>query len=360
MSSRPIRALALATAALVTSTALAACGSKEPEKTAAEAAAGNAAEATTVKLGYFPNITHAPALVGVNKGLFATALGSGTKLETKTFNAGPAAIEALLSGAIDATYIGPNPAINGWATSKGQALRIIAGSTSGGAGLVVKEGINTAADLKGKKIATPQLGNTQDVALRAWLKENGLNADTNGGGDVSVLPQDNATAVQAFAQGTIDGAWVPEPNYSKLILESKAKSLVDEKTLWPDQQFVTTHLIVSQKFLKAYPATVKKLLQGHIAAVEYIKDNRADAQKVANAQIESLSGKPLKDEILAAAFQNLTFTYDPIASSLYTSAKHAEEVGLLDPVDLKGIYDLGPLNELLAADGQPAVSDTAA
>ncbi|MEU4618933.1 ABC transporter substrate-binding protein [Actinoplanes sp. NPDC023801] len=359
MSSRPIRALALATAALVTSTALAACGSKEPEKTAAEAAAGNAAEATTVKLGYFPNITHAPALVGVNKKFFDEKLGS-TKLEATTFNAGPAAIEALLSGAIDATYIGPNPAINGWSKSKGEALKIVAGSTSGGAGLVVREGINTPADLKGKKIATPQLGNTQDVALRAWLKQNGLNADTSGGGDVSVLPQDNATAIQAFAQGTIDGAWVPEPNYSKLILESKAKVLVDEKTLWPNQEFVTTHLIVSQKFLKEYPGTVKKLLEGHIASVEYIKANNDEAQKAANGQIETLTSKPLKDEILKAAFANLKFTYDPIAPSLFTSAKHAEDVGLLDPVDLKGIYDLTLLNELLKAKGLPAVSDAAA
>ena len=358
MSSRTVRALALASAAVVASTALAACGSNDDNT--AEGTSGAAAEAKTINLGYFPNITHAPALVGVNKGLFSEALGSATTLETKTFNAGPAAIEALLSGAIDATYIGPNPAINGWSTSKGTALKIIAGSTSGGAGLVVKEGINGPADLKGKKIATPQLGNTQDVALRAWLKQNGLNADTSGGGDVSVLPQDNATAIQAFTQGTIDGAWVPEPNYSKLILEQKAKVLVDEKTLWPNQEFVTTHLIVSQKFLKEYPGTVKKLLQGHIASVKYINDNNADAQTAANAQIEALTSKPLKPEILAAAFKNLKFTHDPIASSLYTSAKHAEEVGLLKPVDLKGIYDLGPLNELLKADGQPEVTDAAA
>ncbi|MEV4636484.1 ABC transporter substrate-binding protein [Actinoplanes sp. NPDC049548] len=350
MKSRTLRALAIAAAALVSATTLTACGGDD-------AAAGG--EAKTLRLGYFPNITHAPALVGVKNGLFQQALGD-TKLEAKTFNAGPAAIEALFSGAIDATYIGPNPAINGWATSKGTALKIIAGSTSGGAGLVVKQGINSPADLKGKKIATPQLGNTQDVALRAWLKQNNLNADQQGGGDVSVLPQDNATAVQAFAQGAIDGAWVPEPNLSKMVLESKGKILVNEKDLWPNGQFVTTHLIVKQEFLKEHPDTVKKLLQGHIAAEKYIATDNAGAQKAANEQIAALSGKPLKDEILAAAFKNLTFTNDPIASSLYTSAKHAEDVGLLKPVDLKGIYDLGPLNELLKADGQPGVSDAAA
>ena len=350
MSSRTIRALALAATALLTATALTACGD--------DSSSGTNGEAKTIRLGYFPNITHAPALVGVNKGFFQQALGS-TKLDAKTFNAGPAAIEALFSGAIDATYIGPNPAINGWAQSKGTGLKIIAGSTSGGAGLVVKPGINGPADLKGKKIATPQLGNTQDVALRSWLKQNGLNADQQGGGDVSVLPQDNATSLQAFAQGAIDGAWIPEPNLSRMVLESNGKLLVNEKDLWPNGQFVTTHLIVTQDFLKKYPATVKKLLQGHIESVKYIQTNNADAQKAANAQLAALSGKPLKDNILAAAFKNLTFTNDPIASSLYASAQHAQDVGLLKPVDLKGIYDLGPLNELLKADGQPEVSDNA-
>ncbi|MEV6597149.1 ABC transporter substrate-binding protein [Actinoplanes sp. NPDC051346] len=349
MSSRTLRALALAAAALVSASALSACG---------DDAADAGGKVTSLRLGYFPNITHAPALIGVKNGLYQQALGS-TKLEAKTFNAGPAAIEALFSGAIDATYIGPNPAINGWATSKGTALKIIAGSTSGGAGLVVKQGINAPADLKGKKIATPQLGNTQDVALRAWLKANGLNADQQGGGDVSVLPQDNATALQAFAQGAIDGAWVPEPNLSRMVLESKGKILVNEKDLWPGGQFVTTHLIVKQKFLEDHPDVVKKLLQGHIAAEKYIAGDNAGAQKAANEQIAALSGKPLKDDILAAAFKNLTFTNDPIASSLYTSAQHAQDVGLLKPVDLKGIYDLGPLNELLKADGQPAVTDAA-
>jgi NitT/TauT family transport system substrate-binding protein len=357
MSSRTLRALALAATALITATSLAACG--KDDDSSSSAAAGGTGEASAIRLGYFPNITHAPALVGVNKGFFQEALGT-TKLDAKTFNAGPAALEALLSGAIDATYIGPNPAINGWSQSKGSALKIIAGSTSGGAGLVVKPGINAAADLKGKKIATPQLGNTQDVALRAWLKQNGLNADAQGGGDVSILPQDNATILQAFAQGAIDGAWVPEPYFSRLQLESGGKVLVNEKDLWPGGQFVTTHLIVSQAFQKKYPGTVKKLLQGHLKALDYIKSDNAEAQKAANAQLAALSGKPLKDNILAASFKNLGFTADPIASSLFTSAQHAQDVGLLKPVDLKGIYDLGPLNELLKAAGQPEVSDAAA
>jgi NitT/TauT family transport system substrate-binding protein len=350
MRFRTLRALALTATVLLTATTLAACGD--------DSSAGSNGEAKTIRLGYFPNITHAPALVGVNKGFFQQALGS-TKLEAKTFNAGPAAIEALFSGAIDATYIGPNPAINGWAQSKGTGLKIIAGSTSGGAGLIVKPGINGAVDLKGKKIATPQLGNTQDVALRSWLKENGLNADQQGGGDVSIAPQDNATSLQAFAQGAIDGAWVPEPNFSRMQLESGGKVLVNEKDLWPNGQFVTTHLIVTQDFLTKYPATVKKLLQGHIQSVEYLKKDTAGAKQAANAQLAALTGKPLKDNVLAAAFGNLTFTYDPISSSLYASAQHAQDVGLLKPLDLKGIYDLGPLNQLLTADGLAEVGDNA-
>src|SRR4051812_12263658 len=294
MRSRTIRALALAATALLSATALTACGDDYDKASAS-------GEASAIRLGYFPNITHAPALIGVNKGFFQEALGS-TKLEAKTFNAGPAAIEALFSGAIDATYIGPNPAINGWSQSKGTGLKIIAGSTSGGAGLVVKPTINGPADLKGSKIATPQLGNTQDVALRAWLKQNGLNADQQGGGDVSVLPQDNATALQAFTQGAIDGAWVPEPNLSRMIVESKGKLLVNEKDLWPNGQFVTTHLIVKQEFLKKYPETVKKLLQGHIASVKAITTDPAAAQKAANDQLAALSGKPLKENILESAF----------------------------------------------------------
>ncbi len=352
MSSRRIRTLALAATALLAATSLTACGKSDAKSSAS-------GDASTIRLGYFPNITHAPALVGVNKGFYQDALGS-TKLETKTFNAGGDALTALLSGAIDASYIGPNPAINGWAQTQGKGLKIIAGSTSGGAGLVVQANITSAQDLKGKKVATPQLGNTQDVAVRAWLKAQGLATNTQGGGDVSITPQANSATLQAFAQGSIAGAWVPEPYLTQLVQQSKGKVLVDEKTLWPQGQFVTTQLVVTQTFLSKYPDTVKKLLQGQLKSIDYIASNKADAQAAANAQLASLSGKPLKDSILQAAFSDMSFTNDPIASSLYTGAQHAEAVGLLKTVDLKGIYDLDPLNALLKADGKPAVSDAAA
>ncbi|MFI6499956.1 ABC transporter substrate-binding protein [Nonomuraea typhae] len=314
---------------------------------------GGAAAAKEVRLGYFPNITHSTALVGVEKGLYAKHLGVPVK--TSTFNAGPAAIEAVFSGAVDATYIGPNPAINAWSKSQGKAINIIAGAASGGVFLVVKPEINSVQDLKGKKIATPQLGNTQDVALRYWLQDKGLKTDTKGGGDVHIVPQENAQTLQTFATGDIDGAWVPEPFASRLILESKGKILQDERELWPDKQFVITHLIVRQEWAKANPDLVKKLLQAHVEATAFINDDPAGAAQTVNAAIEKLTQKPLKSEVLQSALKNITFTNDPIAASLVTSADHAVKVGLLKPVDLNGIYDLKPLNDVLAAQGLEAI-----
>jgi NitT/TauT family transport system substrate-binding protein len=345
--------MAAALAAVTVTVLAAACGGGG----GTSASGGGDAAKTEVRLGFFPNITHSTALVGVDKGFFAKALGSNVTLTTATFNAGPAATEAIFSDAIDATYIGPNPAINAWSKSKGQAIKIVAGSASGGVYLVVKPGINGPADLKGKKIATPQLGNTQDVALRYWLQQNGLKTDTKGGGDVSIMPQDNSQTLQTFATGDIDGAWVPEPFASRMVTESKGKILVNEADLWPNKQFVITHLIVRQQFLKEHPDLVKKLIEAHVESNAYIQSDPAGAKEAINAELKALTGKPLKQEVLDSAFKNITFTNDPIASSLVTSADHAEKVGLLDPVDLNGIYDLKILNEVLAAKGRQAVND---
>jgi NitT/TauT family transport system substrate-binding protein len=309
---------------------------------------------TTVRLGFFPNITHATALVGVRKGFYAEYLGKAPK--TLTFNAGPAATEAIFSGAVDATYVGPNPAINAFAKSHGQAIKVISGSASGGASLIVEPNITTAADLRGKKIATPQLGNTQDVALRYWLQQHGYKTDKNGGGDVHIMPQDNSQTLQSFRQGQIDGAWVPEPYASRLVLEDQGKKLVDEASLWPGGKFVVTALMVRTDFLKKHPDLVKKLLQGQVEATDYINTHKADAEKAANAELQALTGKPLKQDVLDSTFESVTFTNDPIASSLNASAQHAEQVGLLDHVDLNGIFDLGPLNEVLKAKGEPMLT----
>ncbi|GAA2675360.1 aliphatic sulfonate ABC transporter substrate-binding protein [Nonomuraea recticatena] len=308
-----------------------------------------------MRLGYFPNITHATALYSIEKDLYAKSLG--VPVTTSTFNAGPAAIEAVFSGAVDATYIGPNPAINAWEKSKGKAINIVAGAASGGVFLVVKPEINSVEDLKGKKIATPQLGNTQDVALRHWLLEKGIKTDTKGGGEVSIVPQENSQTLQTFATGDIDGAWVPEPFASRLVIESKGKILQDERELWPGKQFVITHLIVRQEWAKANPDLLKKLVEAHVQSTQEINADPDAAAKVVNASVQRLTGKPLKPEVLASAFKNITFTNDPIASSLTGSADHAVKVGLLKPVDLNGIYALKTLNEVLAAKGQQSIKD---
>jgi len=310
-----------------------------------------------LRLGFFPNVTHAPALVGVEKGLYSAALGPDVKLETYSFNAGPAAVEALFSGAIDAAYVGPNPAATAFARSKGKAIRIIAGSTSGGAFLVVKPGINSVADLKGKKLATPQLGGTQDIALRYFLKSKGLSSTVEGGGDVSILPQENAQTLETFRAGGIDGAWVPEPWATRLVAEAGARVLVDERDLWPKQSFTTTILIVRTDFLKDRPDIVEALLQGHVAAVDFTVNNPTKAQDAANSQIEKLTGKKLAASVISNSWVNLTFTNDPEISTIKVGAQHATDVGLLDKTDLTGIEDLTLLNKVLAAAGKPTVSD---
>jgi NitT/TauT family transport system substrate-binding protein len=333
-----------------------ACGGKD--SSAPKAAAASSGAPVTVRLGYFPNITHATALVGVAKGIYAQHLGKD-KLETQTFNAGPAAVEALFAKAIDATYVGPNPAINAWAQSNGTAVKIIAGATSGGAALVVKPEITKAADLKGKKIASPQLGNTQDVALKYWLKQQGLNVDaTTGSGDVTVVPQDNALTLQLFQSGDIAGAWVPEPWVTRLVQEGGGKVLVDEKSLWPGGNFVTTQLVVRTAFLKQHPDAVKRLLEGHVAATDYVNDHPAEAQTAANAEIERITGKKLAAGVVTTSWKSLHFTNNPIAASLKTGAKHAQTIGLLKPVNLAGIYDLKLLNEVLSAAGKETVKTT--
>ena len=342
--------------------ALAVLGACSSSSTTASSSGGSAGTAGSggggggdaVRLGFFPNITHAPALVGVDKGLFAKELGS-TPLETKSFNAGPAAVEALFGDALDITYIGPNPSINAYQKSKGEAVRIVSGSTSGGAYLVVKPEITNAQDLKGKTVASPQLGNTQDVALRSWLKEQGLSADASGGGDVSIKPQENADTLTAFKNGQIAGAWVPEPWATRLVQEGGGKVLVDEKTLWPDGKYVTTNILVRRAFLEEHPDLVKKVLQGHLASLDYIAKNSADAQKATNDQIEKLTQKRLPDAVVSAAWPNLTFTYDPLAATLQKSADAAKSVGQLQDTNLSKIYDLKILNELLQAQGQPEV-----
>jgi sulfonate transport system substrate-binding protein len=344
----------LAAVVLVFGLLAASCGNDSAGRTTASGSPAAAGGETTLRLGYFPNLTHATAIVGVEKGFFAKHLGS-TTLETKTFNAGGDAVTALFGDSLDATYIGPNPAINAFQKSKGEAIRIISGATSGGAFLVTTKDIDGPDDLKGKTLATPQLGNTQDVALRAWLKSEGLETTTSGGGDVEIKNLENAVTLETFRSGGIDGAWVPEPWATRLVDEGDGKVLVDERDLWPNKRYVTTHLIVRTEYLDEHPDAVKALLEGHLEADEYIHEHEEDAKETVNAGIEKLTTKAIPEDVLDAAWKHLTFTVDPVASSLAKSADEAIELGLLEKIELTGIYDLDPLNALLKDAGREEV-----
>jgi sulfonate transport system substrate-binding protein len=316
--------------------------------TSSSGSSGSASAPVTLRLGFLANITHASALIGVQKGFFTSALGSAGKLQTSIYNSGTQETTALLAGQLDAAYVGPNPAINAWQKSGGTAIKIISGAATGGASVVVKPGITSAAQLKGKAVATPSLGNTQDVAVRYWLKQNGLATTTTGGGDVLVKPTNpNSAAVLEFKSGQIAGGSEPSP-YDVEMVQDGGKVLFSEPG-------VTTNLVVTQSFLNAHPAIVSDLLKGQIQANDYIAKNGAAAQSAANAELTALTGKGIKSSILPAAFKEITFTNDPDASSLATDAQQAQAVGLLKPVSLSGIYDLGPLNQLLKAAGEPQV-----
>ena len=338
--------------AVLLSLMLAACGSSS--KSGANTNGSTPSGSVTLRLGYFPNVTHAPAIIGVQNGTFATKLGSGVKLDLKTFNSGTEATTALLAGAIDASFVGPNPAINAYQKTKGD-IRVVAGTASGGASLIVKPSINTAADLKGKKIGTPQAGNTQDVSLRTWLNKNGLH-ETKDGGDVTIVPEDNSVTLTAFQSGAIDGAWVPEPWATRLQTEGGGKVLVNEKSLWPGGKFATTLLMVKKEFLDAHPDVVQNLITGLAGSIDLIKSNPAQAKELVGKGIEQVTGKPLKASIIDASFKQLTFSLDPVASSLQTDAKNAEALGFLTSSDLANIFDFTLLNKVLQARGEPAIS----
>jgi NitT/TauT family transport system substrate-binding protein len=312
-------------------------------------------DVTEVRLGYFANVTHAPALVGLEEGLFAESLGD-IDLSTSVFNAGPAAIEALTAGAIDATYIGPNPSINTFIQSGGESARIVAGVATGGAALVVRPGIDSPQQLVGTTLATPQLGNTQDVALRVYLAEQGYETDPSGGGDVSITPTENAQTLTLFQQGEIDGAWLPEPWVSRLVVDEGAEVLVDEAELWPDGAFPTTVLLVRADFLEEHPDVVERLLEGHVAAVHWIGDNAAEAPGVINAAIEAETGKPLSDPVIERALEHVAFSVDPNAEAFETLVANGLEAGTQKDGSIDGLFDLRILNGLLDTAGAEQVS----
>ena len=311
--------------------------------------ASAAAAPVTVRLGFLENITHASALVALKEGYFSKALGSAGTVQPTAFSTGTEETTALLAGQLDAAYVGPNPAINAWQKSGGTAIKIVSGAADGGASVVVAKGITSAAQLKGKTLATPSLGNTQDVALRYWLKQNGIATTATGGGDAFIKPTTpNSAAVLEFKSGQIAGGSEPAPYDIEMV--------ADGGTVLYTEPGVTTVLVVTQTFLSAHPAVVADLIKAQIQANQFINSNPTAAQADANAELASYTDKPLKSSLVAAAFKEITFTNDPDESSLTSDASQAVSLGLLNPVNLSGIFDLGPLNQALAAAGQPQIS----
>ncbi len=306
-----------------------------------------------IRIGYFLNINHAQAVIGLGNGDFQKALGD-VKIEPYTFNAGPSAIEALFANRVDVTYVGPNPAINGYIKSEGEALRIIAGAASGGAVFVIRNdaGINSVDDFAGKKFASPQLGNTQDVALRAYLLKNGYNTTENGG-NVEVIPAKNPDILTLMLNKEIDGAWVPEPWGAKLVKEANGRIFVDERDLWPQGKFVTANIIVNTAYLKNHPDIIKKLLAAHVDETQWINQNKEDSIKAFNTELEKLTGKAIPEDELQEAFSRMEITYDPVKDSLFKSANDAFDIGFLGDTkpDLSKIYDLQLLNSVLEEKG---------
>jgi len=312
--------------------------------------ATNQGAATEVRLGYFPNVTHASALIGLDKGYYQQAVGSGTKLIPTKFNAGPDEVSALLGGSLDIGFIGSGPAINAFAKSDGETVRLISGATSGGAQLVVQPEIGTAQDLQGKIVADPQAGNTQDVALKKWISDQKLSG-------VNVQNSDNAVTLTQFKQKAVAGAWLPEPWSSRLVTEAGAKVLVDEKSLWPEGKFPTTVVIVRTQFLQEHPQTVQAILKGLLDSNNLAASDPAEAKAAVNRQLKSLTGSELSQPVLDRAFANIELTTDPLASRFPQLAQDQVTAGITKTApQLNGFFDLTTLNTVLSQAGKPAVS----
>lgn len=323
-----------------------------------------AAEKTVIRVGHFPNLTHAQGVIGhglsrSGKGWFEPRLGTNVEIQWFVYNAGPSAMEAIFTKSLDLTYVGPNPAINAHLKSNGEEVRIVAGACSGGAALVVQPDgrIKTDADFKKRKIGTPQLGNTQDVAARAWLISKGIKV-TMTGGDAQVIPTANPDQLDLFQRGNLDAVWTVEPWVTRLEREAKGKVYLEESSLWPETggRYVTTHLVSSVNFLGTRRELLAKFIAAHVELTQWIKDNTAEAQRTLNAELKAEMGKPVSEDTLTNAWRRLEFTCDPVSASLLKSAADAHRIGFLKmKPDLSRIYTLDLLNKELRERKLPEV-----
>lgn len=304
------------------------------------ALAGPARAETVLRVGHFPNITHAQALVAHNmsrqgKGWFEERLGAGTKIEWFVYNAGPSAMEAVFAGSIDLTYVGPGPALNAYTKSAGAEVRLIAGAANGGAALVVQpdQNLKAAADFRGKKIATPQLGNTQDISCRAWLIAGGLKI-TQLGGDAQVLPTQNPDQLSMFQQKKVDAVWTVEPWVSRLERESGGKILVDEK------EVATTVLVSSAKFLQNQRELARKYAEAHAALTDWMVKNPDEAQKLIKAELLAETRSDMAADLIAQSWKRIVFTAEVPRASIESFMQNSLKTGFIKTApDLTKLFE---------------------
>jgi len=304
---------------------------------------------SVVRMGYFTNITHAQALIGVSRGDFQKALGN-LKLETMVFNAGPSVVEAMFAGRLDCSFIGPSPAINGYVKSGGKAFKIVCGAAANGVVIVARpgSGIEKLEDLAGKRIATPQFGNTQDISARVYISKKLGCSIGEAAGQTRIIPIPNAEQLEVFKKGDIDASWVPEPWGARCVNDAGAQIIAEEKDLWSDTMFATTVFIVSEDFLNNHPYQVEMLVRTLVDITEWINANKAEAAALVNDQLRSITGKSLRPEILSEAFSRVTFTNDPLPASVSTCARWAFEAGMMkETPDVSAIVDSRFIDRIL-------------
>ncbi|HZP60828.1 MAG TPA: ABC transporter substrate-binding protein [Opitutaceae bacterium] len=301
------------------------------------------AEKITLRVGYFPNITHAQGVIGSETtreghGWFEQRLGPDVTLQWYPFNAGPSAMEAIFAGSIDLTYVGPNPALNAYIRSNGDEIRVLAGAAEGGAALVVRAGgpIKAPADFRGKKIATPQLGNTQDVAARSWLKKQGFNI-TLIGGDAQVIPTANPDQLALFQQGQLDAVWTVEPWVSRLESEAKGRIFLEQNDA------VTTVLVASANLLKTRPELAEKFRAAHAELTAWINAHPAEAQKQVQAGLSADVHREMSIALIVHAWPRLHFTDQLSEKQFEALVADAQSVGFLrDAIPLDRLFSRKP------------------